>query len=420
MLHSGWRSAGSHVLVTHSLEAAKDLPAEIISPIPRTASGRGRVSRPRANWVTDSDGVGRLLRALSRVSEFAFDTESNSGFHYHERLCLLQLNVDGALWLVDPLAFDDPSWIDRLREPLEDPAVDILIHGGEFDVASMKRDFGLQLRGLWDTQQAATFLGREKTGYANLVEELLGIDLPKAFTRYDWQRRPLPAGPTAYALDDVRHLIDLADALRREVHRRDLVEEVEIAGRAVEEADWPDLSPEKALWRVKGAHSLRPVEQRRVLALLEWRERIAAGHDQPPGRVLNNRALVALAERPPRRSGELRYAGVRREVRDRYGEELVSLLKRTEDLPAVPQRPALRRPSDEERIRAKRIRHWKRSESRRRGIPQQAVLPTRAADYLSEHGADDLAKVPQLGHKRTRLYGDKLRKLCRVSPADRY
>lgn len=372
------------------------------------------------NWADDGPSLDQLARALEAVNEFAFDTESNSGFHYRELLCLLQFNVGGEMWLVDPLAFESPQWIDAIGGPLTNPDVRTLIHGGEFDVSSMKRDFDLQLCGLWDTQQAATFLGRDKTGYANLVEEILGVELPKAFTRYDWQKRPLPPGPVQYALDDVLWLPDMAGALREEVERRDLVEEVEIAARAVEGADWPDLRPERALWRVKGAGSLRAVEQRRLLSLLLWREDIAAERDQPPGRILNNRALLSLAERPPRRPKDLRYAGVRGGIRERYGEELVSRLKRTEELPRLPDREPGAPPSEIERLRTKRIRNFKRSESRRRGIPQQAVLPTRAADHLARHGAGELALVPQLGPKRIMLYGDKLKKLCRVSPEDRH
>ena len=371
-------------------------------------------------WVRDGESLARFSARLASVAEFAFDTESNSGFHYLERLCLLQFNVDGELWLVDPLAFEGRDWIDSIAAPLTDPTVRILIHGGEFDVSSMKRDFGLQLRGLWDTQQAATFVGYERTGFANLVEELVGVDLPKAFTRYDWQRRPLPRGPVLYALDDVRYLPPMARELEREVKKRDLIDEVEIAAGAVEEADWPDLTPAKALWRIKGVGSLSAVEQRRVLSLLEWREEIAEANDEPPGRILNNRALLALATRPPRREGDLRYAGIRRKVRDAHAEELVARLRRTEALPGLPERPQVDRPKDEQRIRAKRIRNFKRTESQRRGIPQQAVLPTRAAEYLARFGADDLAQVPQLGDKRIRLYGDKLKKLCAVSSDDRY
>ncbi len=395
--------------------------AATLSPL--DAPGIGLPSAMTANdyqWVRDRDSLARFSERLDSVAEFAFDTESNSGFHYVERLCLLQFNVDGELWLVDPLAFEDPDWIDRIAGPLIDPDVRVLIHGGEFDVSSMKRDFDLQLRGLWDTQQAATFLSCERTGFANMVEELLGVELPKAFTRYDWQRRPLPPGPVLYALDDVRYLPPMASELRREVEKRDLVEEVEIAARAVEAADWPDLTPARALWRIKGVSSLSALEQRRVLSLLEWREEIAAAEDEPPGRILNNRALLALATRPPRRAGDLRYAGIRRKVREDRGDELVARLKRTEALPALPERPQNERATEEQRVRSRRIRNFKRAESQRRGIPQQAVLPTRAADYLASFGADDLSQVPQLGDKRIRLYGDKLKKLCAVSSGDQY
>ncbi len=349
------------------------------------------------------------------MSEFAFDTEANSGFVYDERLCLLQFNVDGFLWVADPLAFDDPSWFEPLAKFFAESRPGILLHGGEFDVSCFKRDFGLQIRGIWDTQQAATFLGREKTGYGSLVLELCGVDLPKEFTRFNWGRRPLPDGPVRYALDDVVYLPELAAALRKEVDARDLTEEVALAGLAVESAEWPDLSPENLLWRIKGLGRLGELEQRRALAVLQWRERIARDENEPPGRILNNRALLTLAQRPPRSPRDLRFAGIHGRVRDRFGRQLVEVLKRREsDLPGLPQRPVGRQTSDVERVRAKRIRSWKRRESAARGVPQQAVLPTTAADYLVRHGAEDLQAVPQLGAKRIRLYGAKLRELCQV------
>ncbi len=374
------------------------------------------IGRTNFTWVDDPRSLASLATALAEAEEITFDTESNSGFRYEEKLCLLQLNVAGQLWMVDPLAFDRGDWIDSLRSPLEDPQVRIWIHGGEFDVSSMKRDFGIRLRGLWDTQQAATFLGHEKTGYGSLVETICGVSLPKAFTRYDWGTRPLPSGPRDYALDDVRYLPKVAHALMREVEVHDLSEEVGIAGRAVEDAEWPDLSPTNALWRVKGVGKLPVIGQRRVLMLLKWREEIARQRDQPPGRILSGYALLSLAENPPRKSSVLRYARVPRPVRDRYGDQLVGLLKRTEELPQIPQRTITPRQTPQEKARSKSIRNWKRSESKRRGIPQQAVLPTRAAEFLVYNGADDLTQVPQLGAKRIRLYGSKLRQLC-ASPS---
>ena len=165
-------------------------------------------------WVTDRGGVLELASSLAGSSWHALDSESNSGFVYRERLCLLQLNVDGRLWLVDLLALEGGERaLELLRSALESPDVTTFVHGGEFDVGCLKRDYGIALQGLWDSQQAASFLGWEKTGYGALVERICGVGLPKAYAHYDWGKRPLDDGPLLYALNDVSYLLQHIDLL---------------------------------------------------------------------------------------------------------------------------------------------------------------------------------------------------------------
>ena len=57
-------------------------------------------------------------------------------FVYREQVCLMQLNLGGALWLVDTLALksEDVS-SSALARALESPDVPVYLHGGEYDVA---------------------------------------------------------------------------------------------------------------------------------------------------------------------------------------------------------------------------------------------------------------------------------------------
>ncbi|MCA9700131.1 MAG: hypothetical protein KC431_21585, partial [Myxococcales bacterium] len=103
---------------------------------------------PPFTWVRDRATLLALVEALAAAPWLALDSESNSMFVYRERVCLLQLNVGGALWLVDPIALapgDDPREraraLEPLAAPLADPRLRIWIHGGEYDVACLKRDF---------------------------------------------------------------------------------------------------------------------------------------------------------------------------------------------------------------------------------------------------------------------------------------
>ncbi len=367
-------------------------------------------------YVETSAELARLARILEAEPWHALDTESNSGFVYEERLCLLQLNVGGRLWLVDLVALERPEPLAPLRAALESRDRTTYLHGGEFDVGCLKRDFGIGLQGVWDSQQAASFVGLEKTGYAAVVEQFCGVELAKAYTQYDWGRRPLEAKVLAYAIDDVRYLPEVCAALRERVAATDLEEELAIANRVVEEATWDGGFRPDGFWKIKGAGALPPSKLPFLAALWQWRDEVARAENRPPGRTLNNRLLLALSSRPPRNRGALRQAGVRGRLASRSGELLALLDRVRREPPEVPPRPRQESAPGaadgrQARRREERLKKWRSAEATRRGVPLQVVLPSRALDHLKRNGAGDLEQVPQLGPKRIGMYGDKLREL---------
>ncbi len=365
-------------------------------------------------WIADAAGVAELARALEGAPSHALDLESNSGFAYTERLCLLQVNVAGRLYLVDLLALPaGRAALEPLRPALEDPSRRTQLHGGEFDVGCLKRDYDLSLRGVWDSQQAASFLGWEKTGYGTLVEKLCGVTLAKELAHSDWSRRPLSAEAKRYALDDVHYLPQVCQKLEQEIAAAELVEEIELANLAVEEAEWSGGAGPDEIWKIKGAVHLPPPAWPRLVALARWRDEEARRLDQPPGRLVNHQALLALARNNPKAVRELPRLGLHGKPAARWGAAIVAALEQAALAPPpVPPRPAGQRPDPVEKDREDRLKEWRQKEADRRKVPQQVVLPRRALDHLKRHGATELETVPQLGAKRIRLYGDELRALC--------
>ena len=206
-------------------------------------------------WIIDTDGLSTLAQRLATAKSVAFDLEADAGLRYHDQVCLLQCNFDGDLFLIDPLA---TKGLEVLAEGLGRTNRPLLLHGGEYDVICCKRDFGIALRGVRDTQQAATLLGLERTGYGALVQQFLGISLEKAFARYDWATRPLDPLAVQYAADDVRHLPLLAERVFEQIQAKELEDEFAIANRVVEESTgrhgpFQDID----LWHVRGVGKLR-------------------------------------------------------------------------------------------------------------------------------------------------------------------
>jgi ribonuclease D len=361
-------------------------------------------------WVDTRDALAELATALAQTRVIALDTESNSMFVYRERICLVQLNLIGhtpALYAIDPLAFAPGEAIEGLAAWFAGPH-HVLVHGGEYDVAVLKRELGSAPTDLFDTHAAALLLGLPQTGYANLCGELLDVKITKEHQQFNWGRRPVPPGPRAYALDDVRYLPALADVVRERVRAADIEEEVAIACQAVAMSAPHEVTNDtQRFWRIAGSARLSREALSRLASLLAWREEEAERRDQPPGRLVSKASLLSLAKDNPATASELGRYGLSRRLLSGGGDALLAALATPGE---VPERPSGPRPDPDVERRRQRLKTWRDKEAQRRGVTPQVVLPTRALDALS-WGERDLEAVPQLGDKRVRLYGEAIRKM---------
>jgi ribonuclease D len=165
--------------------------------------------------IADNDSLLAVSPQIRRQERIALDCEA-AGFHrYTDKLCLVQLSTENHTFLFDPLAADPTS---VLKPVLEDPEVQVVMHGADFDLRLLHRDLGIGVRGLFDTQTAATLLGATSVGLASLLEAYLGVTLSKEHQRADWAERPLADELLEYAADDTRHLLSLGEILARGLH----------------------------------------------------------------------------------------------------------------------------------------------------------------------------------------------------------
>jgi ribonuclease D len=376
---------------------------------------------PDHSWVRDAAALAELSAALREAPWVALDSEANSMFVYRERVCLIQLNVGGSLWVVDPLALagsPDPAAraaaLAPLAAPLADPGLHIWVHGGGNDVVGLRRDFDLSFASVFDTQQAASFLGWQRTGYAAVVEAICGVALAKEHTQYDWGQRPISDEALRYALDDVIHLPEIGVELRSLIRAADLEEELELANRSIEQAAAREHGFDVArMWKLKGATELRPDRAPVLAALYVWRDQKGRALDHPPGRLIANEPLVHLAQRAPQDPEALRRIRLRGSFVREYGDELLEVIRKAlADPPELPERPKRKRAPAAELARDKALRNWRREEAERRELPAHVILPPRALDWLAAHGVAMLESCPELGAKRIERYGATLRQLC--------
>ncbi|MGW2013928.1 HRDC domain-containing protein [Streptomyces sp. NPDC001927] len=220
----------------------------------------------------------------------AVDAERASGYRYGQRAYLVQLRREGAgTALVDPVGCPDLS---GLGEALA--GTEWILHAATQDLPCL-RDIGMVPSRLFDTELAGRLAGFPRVGLGAMVESVLGYALEKGHSAVDWSTRPLPEPWLRYAALDVELLVDLRDALEKELDRQGKLEWAMEEFDAIASA--PPAPPRKDPWRrTSGMHKVRRRRQMAVVReLWEARDRIAQRRDVSPGKVLSDAAIVEAA-----------------------------------------------------------------------------------------------------------------------------
>ena len=157
-------------------------------------------------WIATPVALHKLAGELTRQPRLAVDTESNSLYAYREQVCLIQFSTPETDYLVDPLALNDLS---RLAPIFANPEIQKIFHAAEYDLITLKRDFGFTFTNLFDTMQATRILGYQQVGLDSILAEKFGVIVNKRFQKANWGQRPLPADLINYARLDTHYLLDL-------------------------------------------------------------------------------------------------------------------------------------------------------------------------------------------------------------------
>jgi len=249
---------------------------------------------PRPPLISTDQALRKgLPQLVASRGPVAIDTERASGFRYSQRAYLIQMKTpETGIWLIDPVDLSEQA-LAELNDALADK--EWILHAASQDLPALRLS-GLDPARLFDTEVSARLLGREKVGLGSLVEDVLGIALAKEHANSDWSERPLPDSWLIYAAGDVEYLIELADALRAE-----LAEAGKTEWAAQEFTHILGATPKVKQDPWRSTTDIHTVRTRRGLAVVQqvWmaRDLIAQELDLAPHRIVNDRAITALAIR---------------------------------------------------------------------------------------------------------------------------
>jgi ribonuclease D len=376
-------------------------------------------SLPAPIWVDRPANLRRMLAHLREEPALAVDTESNSLYVYQEQVCLIQISVPGTDYLVDPLALDDLSGLGPL---LADPAVLKVLHGAEYDLSVLHRDFDFRLANLFDTMWASRILGWPAHGLAALLEAHFGVRLNKKYQRANWGVRPLPPAQFDYARHDTHYLLPLQELQARELRATGRWNQAQYRFRKLTETRWePKSFDPEGFWRISGVHDLDDTGRGVLRALYQFRDRCAQEENRPPFKVFSNRTLLALSEQRPSDVKSLgQVKGIASWRVRKYGYGLLAAIRQGKEQPlAWKQHPrsgngsasSNGRPSAKQQARFEALRAWRNAAAEARGVEPDIVLTNQtlwAVAYRNPRSCSDLIDDSLLAPWQVEEFGEDL------------
>ncbi len=297
------------------------------------------------SYVDTPQALKALCRELQSAKVIAVDTEFIREKTYYAKLCLIQVASDSVTACVDPIALDN---LDELMAVLYSPDKLKLFHAAWQDLEIFYDQWERIPTPIFDTQIAAALLGfSDQIGYANLVAQLLDIQLDKTAVRTDWAQRPLSPQQLAYAADDVNYLLELYPLVLqrlRELGRDSWLDE---DFTSLTESNGYAKPADTAWQRISGHGRLKPRQLAALQRLATWRELQARQRNKPRKWILSDDLLLMLAKHLPSDKEKLsKVRGLPERILNQAGNDIIAAIKDALDLandalPTVSQKQRL-------------------------------------------------------------------------------
>ncbi|MBU1712892.1 MAG: HRDC domain-containing protein [Proteobacteria bacterium] len=363
--------------------------------------------------VTSQPDLKKALKDIESEKRVGFDLEADSMYHFSEKVCLLQVASKKTAFVIDTLKLKDLSQLKPLF--LRKDTIKIF-HGADYDVRSLFRDFGIEIRNLFDTELASRFLGIKETGLEAVLRDRFNVKLEKNYQKKDWSERPLSEDMLNYALNDVRYLIPLSEILEKELEDMGRLswveEECEILCRVRSAAD----NGEPLFLKFKGAGKLSPRTLAVLEALLWFRREMAQQKDRPLFKIMGNNSILKLAETKPDSLKKIMNTdALSQRQLDIYGKDVIRVISKAVKIPGnmLPAYPRKKIPviSQAASNRIEAIKTWRDKKAIKLNIDPGLLLNKSLINIIGVKNPDDaaaLGAIKEMKNWQRREFGEEI------------
>jgi ribonuclease D len=250
------------------------------------------------------------LMDRSKVKEIAVDLEHHNYRSFLGFTCLMQISTRDCDYIIDTIRLRSELY--RLNEPFTDFTLLKVLHGADFDIEWLQKDFGVFIVNMFDTGQACRVLQYPHFSLSYLLQRFCSIQADKKFQLADWRMRPLSDDMIKYAREDTHYLLYIYDNIKNELLKTNnnnnnntglepILETYEKSKLICKKSyRKPQFYSKRFQTLCQYNSHLNAKQMKGLNDLYAWRDKIARETDESTEYVLKNHQLLKIAELLPR------------------------------------------------------------------------------------------------------------------------
>lgn len=289
--------------------------------------------------ITEQQQLDEFVAAIADAKLLALDTEFMRRRTLYPEVALIQVYDGQSLALIDPLVDLDFS---SFWQILKSDDILKVLHSPSEDIEVFNNFAGFVPTPMFDTQFALQLLGEGNcVGFANMVKQILEIDIDKSESRTNWLQRPLTSKQLDYAASDVFHLLPCFHEINKQISDKNLTNIVLEESQLIIEKRSYELPDELLYQDIKNAWQLKPRDLATLQVLAPWRRRKAKNKNLALNFVLKEQNMVEIAKRRPTNLSSLRNVpGVEQMEVNRSGKEILNSIEQGKsiDIESCPEK----------------------------------------------------------------------------------
>lgn len=243
--------------------------------------------------ITKEDELKEVLDLIYRNKYISIDTESNGLYSYEDKLCLIQIETGGFVYIVDTVVVD----ISSLIPVFQSDVIEKIFHSAYSDISMIKKNIDCNFKNIFDVMIASKYIFKKALSLSTIVEKYFGIKLEKKYQKYNWGKRPILSDALVYAAMDVIYLKKIRDIFYSNLVEKKFYEQFKLNCNKLGSVNKKEnIFNVERYFQMANTYCLDDIMTSIFIKMVEMREAIAKKIDLPPFKIISNEVLIFVAK----------------------------------------------------------------------------------------------------------------------------